>query len=121
MAAQEVGSTLSSTLVNLLASEACRPSEPVYGDRRGAFLCRRFEEAKATLRYSLQEKPDWVPSYRFLASYYAHIGLLDEAYNTVQLLRTLTNVVVPTATHWRNVEHRDLFLSGLRLAIGETE
>ena len=49
------------------------------------------------------------------------MGLLDEAHDTVKLLRTLMDVVVPTATHWRNVEHRDLFLLGLRLAMGQTE
>jgi hypothetical protein len=62
------------------------------------FFARRFEEARATLRQSLQEKPNWVPSYRFLASCYAHMGRLDEAHETVKLLRTMTNVVVPTAT-----------------------
>jgi adenylate cyclase len=83
------------------------------------FFARRFEEARATLRQSLQEKPNWVPSYRFLASCYAHMGRLAEAKETVKRLQTLTNVVVPTATHWRNAEHRELFLSGLRLAAGE--
>ena len=83
------------------------------------FFARRFEEARVTLLHSLQEKPNWVPSYRFLASCYAHMGRLDEARETAKLLRTLTNVVVPTATHWRNTEHRELYLSGLRLAAGE--
>ena len=83
------------------------------------FFARRFEEARVTLLHSLQEKPNWVPSYRFLASCYAHMGRLDEAQETVKRLRTLTNVVVPSATHWRNTEHRELYLSGLRLAAGE--
>jgi len=26
---------------------------------------------------------------------------------------------VPAAMHWRNAEHRELYLSGLRLAAGE--
>jgi TolB-like protein/class 3 adenylate cyclase/Tfp pilus assembly protein PilF len=83
------------------------------------FFARRFEEARVTLLQSLQEKPNWAPTYRFLASCYAHTGRLDEARETIKLLRTLTNVVVPSATHWRNAEHRELFLSGLRLAVGE--
>jgi len=83
------------------------------------FFARRFEEARVTLLQSLQEKPNWVPTYRFLASCYAHTGRLDEARETAKLLRTLTNVVVPSATHWRNAEHRELFLSGLRLAASE--
>jgi adenylate cyclase len=83
------------------------------------FFARRFEEAKAALLQSLQEKPNWVPSYRFLAACYAQMGRIDEAEETVKRLRTLTNAIVPSATHWRNAEHRELFLSGLHLATGE--
>ena len=46
-------------------------------------------------------------------------GALDEAQETVKRLQTLTNVVAPSATHWRNAEQRELFLSGLRSAAGE--
>jgi TolB-like protein len=83
------------------------------------FFARRFEEAAAALLQSLQEKPNWVPSYRFLASCYAHMGRLDEAEETVKRLRTLTNAVIPSVTHWRNAEHRELLLSGLHSASGE--
>jgi adenylate cyclase len=96
-------------------------ANPFMGIGVAHFFARRFEEARATLLQSLQEKPNWVPSYRFLASCYAHMERLDEAQKTVKLLRTLTNVVVPGAENWRNPEHRELFLSGLRLAAGETE
>jgi hypothetical protein len=34
-------------------------------------------------------------------------------------LRTLTNVVVPGAEHWRDPASREFYLSGLRLAVGE--
>jgi adenylate cyclase len=85
----------------------------------GQFFARRFEDAAATLLLSLQEAPRWVPTYRFLASCYAQLGRLDEARATVARLRTLTTEVVPRATHWRNPEHRELFLSSLRLAAGE--
>ena len=71
------------------------------------------------LLLSLQEKPNWVPTYRFLAACYSHMGRLDEARETMQRLRTMTANVVPVATHWRNPEQRELFLSGLRLAAGE--
>jgi adenylate cyclase len=83
------------------------------------FFGRRFEEAKAALLQSLQEKPNWVPIYRFLASCYAQMGRLDEANETVKRLRTLTDAVMPSVCHWRDAEHRVLFLSGLRLATGE--
>ena len=45
---------------------------------------------------------------------------IDEARETVERLKGVTPVVVPNAMHWRNPEHRELFLSGLRLAAGET-
>ena len=85
----------------------------------GHFFARRFEDAAATFLLSLQEVPSWVPTYRFLASCYAHLGRLDEAQEMVARLRALTDEVVPSATHWRNPEHRELYLSGLRLAAGE--
>ena len=91
-------------------------ANPLMGIGVAHFFARRFEEAKAALLQSLQEKPNWVPSYRYLAACYAHMGRLAEAGETVKRLRTLTNAVVPSVTHWRNAEHRELFLSGLHLA-----
>ena len=83
------------------------------------FFARRFEDATIMLLRSRQQLPAWPPTYRFLASCYASMGLLDEARETVQKLRTLTNEVVPSAEHWPK-EFRELFLEGLRLAAGET-
>jgi adenylate cyclase len=85
----------------------------------GHFFARRFEEARRMLLLSLQEKPNWVPTYRFLASCYAQMGRLDDAREAIKRVRDLSSVVVPGATHWRNPEHRELFLSGLRLAAGQ--
>jgi hypothetical protein len=45
---------------------------------------------------------------------------LDEAREIVNRLRVITPIVVPRFTPYRNPEHRALFLSGLRLAAGET-
>jgi adenylate cyclase len=87
----------------------------------GHFFAGRFEGAAASLLLSLQEGPAWVPTHRFLASCYAHLGRFDEAREIVTRLRTLTTEVVPSATHWRNPEHRELYLSGLRIATGEAE
>jgi hypothetical protein len=47
------------------------------------------------------------------------MGRLDEAQAIVERLRAISPVVVPDASFLRNPEHRDLFLSGLRLAVGE--
>jgi hypothetical protein len=38
----------------------------------------------------------------------------------VRRLRAITTVVVERATRYRNPEHRELYLSGLRMAVGET-
>jgi len=94
-------------------------ADPYLGIGMGHLFARRFEDAAASLLLSLQKGPSWVPTYRFLASCYAHLGRLDEAHETVRRLRILTTEVVPSATHWRNPEHRELFLSGLRMAAGE--
>jgi adenylate cyclase len=85
----------------------------------GHFFAKRFEEAKAALLLALEEAPGWVSSHRFLASCFAHMGRLDEAREIVERLRTMTPIVVPRATYWRNPEDRELFLCGLRLAVGE--
>jgi TolB-like protein/class 3 adenylate cyclase/Flp pilus assembly protein TadD len=94
-------------------------SNPFMGIGVGHFFARRFEDARKMLVLSLQEKPNWVPTYRFLASCYAQMGRLEEAREAVSRVRELSNVIVPSATHWRNLEHRELYLSGLRLAAGE--
>jgi hypothetical protein len=47
------------------------------------------------------------------------MGRLEEAYDVVRRLRAITTEVVPSAAHWRNPEHRKLYLDGLRLAAGE--
>ena len=86
----------------------------------GHFFAQRFGDAAAMLLRSLQEHPGWAPTHRFLAACYAHMGRLDEARETIKRLQAVTPVVVPDAAHWRNQEHRELFLSGLRLAAGET-
>jgi TolB-like protein/class 3 adenylate cyclase/Tfp pilus assembly protein PilF len=96
-----------------------RRANPFMGIGVAHFFARRFEEARATLLQSLQEQPNWVPTYRFLASCYAQMGHLDEAREVVRRLRTLTNVIVPPAENWRDPDHREFYLSGLRLASGE--
>jgi TolB-like protein len=98
-----------------------RSGNPALGIGVGHFFARRFLEARGMLLQSLDEKPTWVPTYRFLAACYAHMGRLCEAHETVERLRAMTPVVIPNAAHWRNPEHRELFLSGLRLAAGGAE
>jgi TolB-like protein len=83
------------------------------------FAKRRFDDAAAELLVAIQERPGQPHPYRVLASCYAHLGRLDEAREIVKKLRAITPVVVPSVVPLRNAEHRELFLSGLRLAAGE--
>ena len=46
-------------------------------------------------------------------------GRLEEARAIVARLRAISSVVVPELNQYRNPEHRQLILSGLRLAAGE--
>ena len=85
------------------------------------FFNRRFDEALDKLLAALQEFPNYATPLRWIAACYAHLGRLNEAREMVQRLRTITPIVVHSATQYRNPEHRELFLSGLRLAAGEVE
>jgi adenylate cyclase len=85
------------------------------------FLKRRFAEAASKLILSIQDHPGFPPSYRTLAACYAHMGRLDEARAVVARLRAITPVIVPSDLPFRNPEHSELLLSGLRLAMGETK
>ena len=86
------------------------------------FLRRRFEEAVANLLLAIQDEPGFPSPYRSLAACYAHMGRLDDARAIVARLRAITPVVIhPDASFLRNAEHRELYLSGLRLAAAEAE
>ena len=84
------------------------------------FLSRRFDQALPKLLLAIQENPDYPVSYRYLAACYAHMGRLDEAWEIVARLRAITSLVVSSADYLRNAEQRQLLMSGLRLAAGET-
>ena len=72
------------------------------------------------LLLAIQESPNAPNPYRFLAACYAHMGRIDDARKTVTCLGSITSVVIPDASYVRNPEHRELLLSGLRLAMGES-
>jgi adenylate cyclase len=85
----------------------------------GYFFARRFDEAVPKLRLAIQDDLGFPMPYRYLAACYAHMGRLDDAREIVGRLRAITPVLVPDMSHIRHAEHRELFLSGLRLAMGE--
>ena len=84
------------------------------------FFKRQFDEAASKVLLAIQDDPGFPPSYRVLAACYAHMGRLDEARAIVARLRAITPQIVPSDLSWRNPEDRELYLSGLRLAAGET-
>jgi adenylate cyclase len=99
-------------------------------ERRGTTLSRiaesyffkhEYEEAVSRLLLSIQDHPGYPHSYRILAACYAHMGQLDEAREVVAKLQTITTQVIPSGAQLRSATDRDLFLSGLRLAIGEAD
>jgi len=85
------------------------------------FFSRRFAEAIPRLRVAIEDTPGFQTPYRFLAACYAHVGLLDEARATIARLRAITpEVMVSYQLPFRDPRHRELYFSGLRLALGET-
>jgi tetratricopeptide (TPR) repeat protein len=84
------------------------------------FIARRFDEAVPKLLLAIQEDPSYPQPYRHLAACYAHMGRLNDAREIVTRLRAITPLVMPDASFLRNPGHRELYLSGLRLAAGET-
>jgi adenylate cyclase len=85
------------------------------------FFSRRFDQAVPMLRLAIQQNQGFPSSYRYLAACYAHMGRIDEAREVIRRLRGITSLTIPGAstTYMRNPGHRELFLSGLRLAVGE--
>jgi adenylate cyclase len=85
------------------------------------FFSRRFKEAIPRLRVTIEDEPVFQTPYRFLAACYAHAGLLHEARTTIARLRAITpEVMVNYPLPFRDPQHRELYFSGLRLAMGET-
>jgi tetratricopeptide (TPR) repeat protein len=82
------------------------------------FLARRFDETAAKPLFAIQDNPSYPQPYRLLAACYAHMGRFDGARETIEQLRAIAPVV-PDVGYLRNPEHRELFLSGLRLAAGD--
>jgi pentatricopeptide repeat protein len=84
------------------------------------FFIKNFAEAIETLLLAIQEDPNAV-GYRFLVAGYAHLGRLEEARETLNRMRRLIDpdVMPPYLQVLRIPAHRELLLSGLRLALGE--
>jgi adenylate cyclase len=85
------------------------------------FVSQRLDQALPQLLLVTQEDPSHSEAHRYLAACYTHLGRLDDAREIIRRLRAIVPVVVPNASYLRNPDHRELLLSGLRLAMGEAE
>jgi pentatricopeptide repeat protein len=83
------------------------------------FFSRRFDQAAELLALSTHEFAGLPHAYRALASCYAHMGRLEDARAVVERLRAVAPSVIPSFLPYPNPDQRELFLSGLRLAMGE--
>jgi adenylate cyclase len=81
------------------------------------FFQGRLESAAQKLLIAVQEDPTHPAPLRFLAATYAQMGRLEEAHQTAERLRSFAPVI-PDANYMRNRDHREFFLSGLRMAAG---
>jgi TolB-like protein/class 3 adenylate cyclase len=104
----------------LRLSPRARTGTTLFNIGAAHFFSRRFDEAVPKLLLAIQEDPSSPQPYRYLAACYAHMGRLDDARDVVGRLRAVAPVVMADASFLRNAEHRELWLSGLRLAAGET-
>ena len=106
---------------SLRLSPRARVGTSLVGIGSSHFVSRRFEQAVPILQRAIQEDPSHPLSYRYLAACYAHMGRLDDARDIVLQLRAVTSAVIPDLGYLRNPEYRELFLSGLRLAVGAAD
>ena len=84
------------------------------------FFQRRFAEAETKLRLAIQQDEGLPAPYQFLAACYAHMGRMDDAREIVRRLRGICDFAIPDGAIWRDPAQRALYLSGLRMAAGET-
>jgi TolB-like protein len=81
---------------------------------------RRFDDALPKLLLAVEDDPSFPMPWRYLAICYVRMGRLDEAREVAARLRAITPVVVANDYIFRRAEDREFYLSGLRLAAGET-
>jgi adenylate cyclase len=119
--AGELNLTIEHVETSLRLSPRARTGAAMSVLGQALFLAGRFDEAVAKLHIATQEDPSYPQPYRLLAACYAHMGCSDSARKNMEHVRALAPAVFPDVSYLRNPAHRELFLSGLRLAAGEAE
>jgi adenylate cyclase len=107
--------------VSLRLSPRARVGTSLVGIGSSHFVSRRFDQAVPMLLRAIQEDPSHPLAYRYLAACYAQMGRLDDAREIIRRLRTVTSAVIPDLSYLRNPDYRELFLSGLHLAVNEAD
>jgi tetratricopeptide (TPR) repeat protein len=99
------------------------PFRPFLQTGTGAalFLKRDFDAAASLLATSLRQNTTYPMTSRMLAACYAQMGRLDQARDVVARMQATNMRVMPLVVPYRLPDHRELYLAGLRLAMGETE
>ena len=97
-----------------------RMGQPLSAIGAAYFYKHQFDDAVSKLILAIHDYPGYPQSYCHLAPCYAQMGRLDEAREIVAKLRAITPQIVPSVHSYRKPEDRELFRSGLRLAMGET-
>ena len=85
------------------------------------FFDQRFDDAITCFLTALASMPRNPEVHRYLAAGYALTGKMEQASQIIDRLRTITPIIVPRIVSFRNLEYRELYLSGVRLAAGEAE
>jgi TolB-like protein/class 3 adenylate cyclase len=81
---------------------------------------RRFNDAVAALLLAIQEHRANPQSYRGLAACYAHLGQLDAARQMIERLKELNASILPEVERYHALQDREVLLSGIRIAVGNT-
>ncbi len=105
-------------------SPRCRFGTPLTAIGNALVFAERFSEAIPRLHRAIHEDPGFPPNYRLLAICYAHLGRLDEARAALTALPDTAPLVLRSLERSyramsRIPEHREVGLSGVRLAAGE--
>lgn len=105
-------------------SPRARFGTPLTAIGNALVFAERFSEAIPTLQRAIQEDRGFPPNYRLLAICYAHLGRLDEARAALTALPNTAPLVLSSIERSyramsRIPEHRELGLSGIRIAAGE--
>lgn len=93
------------------------PPSSALHNRRRAFFCSTLQSSGADPAPLGPRRSSYHQPYRYLAACYAHMGKLDDAREMIARLRAISPTIVPDVSYLRSPRHRELYLSGLRLAM----